>query len=136
MYVSTMKNTEMYVNIHLDLLKETSLMYVFFYCNQAAMQTIGRPMQRRKRMNGNVQKEEIYRTTMRICRMWGVAETLDHEIPPFENPKAKEALPENQALVLKWAEEYMALQNGDCELWSFFITKIKGLAEERIPELN
>lgn len=28
MYVSTMKNTEMYVNIHLDLLK-TSLMYVF-----------------------------------------------------------------------------------------------------------
>lgn len=83
-------------------------------------------------MNSNVQKEEIYRTTMRICRMWGVAETLDHEIPPFKNPKAKEALPENQALVLKWAEEYMALQNGECELWSFFITKIKGLAEERI----
>ena len=29
MCVSTVKNTEMYVNIHLDLLKETSLMYVF-----------------------------------------------------------------------------------------------------------
>lgn len=55
MCVSTVKNTEMYVNIHLDLLKETSLMYVF-YCSQAAMQTIGRPMQRRKRMNGNAQK--------------------------------------------------------------------------------
>lgn len=83
-------------------------------------------------MNGNTQKEEIYRTAMRICRMWGVAETLDQEIPPFENPKAKDALPENQALVLKWAEEYTALQNDDCELWSFFIARIKGLTEERM----
>lgn len=83
-------------------------------------------------MNGNTQKEEIYRTAMRICRMWGVAETLDHEIPPFENPKAKEALPENQALVLKWAEEYTALPNDDYELWSFFIARIKGLTEERM----
>ena len=78
-------------------------------------------------MNGNTQKEEIYRTAMRICRMWGVAETLDQEIPPFENPKAKEALPENQALVLKWAEEYTALPNDDYELWSFFIAKVKSL---------
>ena len=45
-----------------------------------------------KRMSGNTQKEEIYRTAMRICRMWGVAETLDGEIPPYENPKTPEIL--------------------------------------------
>ena len=83
-------------------------------------------------MNGNTQKEEIYRTAMRICRMWGVAETLDHEIPPFENPGTEEGLLKNQALVLKWAEEYTTLQNDDCELWSFFIARIKSLTEERM----
>lgn len=48
-------------------------------------------------MSGNTQKEEIYRTAMRICRMWGVAETLDGEIPPYENPKTPEILIEVNA---------------------------------------
>ena len=50
-------------------------------------------------MSGNTQKEEIYRTAMRICRMWGVAETLDSGIPPYENPKTPEILIENEKLV-------------------------------------
>ena len=46
-------------------------------------------------MSGNTQKEEIYRTAMRICRMWGVAETLDSGIPPYETPIATQPA-ENQ----------------------------------------
>ena len=84
-----------------------------------------------KRMSGNTQKEEIYRTAMRICRMWGVAETLDGEIPPYENPTAPEILVENEKLVLEWAEEYSTLQNADCELWSFFIERIKNLTDAK-----
>ena len=42
-------------------------------------------------MSGNTQKEGIYRTAMRICRMWGVAETLDSGIPPYETPKATQS---------------------------------------------
>ena len=42
-------------------------------------------------MSGNTQKEEIYRTAMRICRMWGVAETLDSGIPPYETPIATQS---------------------------------------------
>ena len=76
-------------------------------------------------MSGNTQKEEIYRTAMRICRMWGVAETLDGEIPPYESPKTPEILIENDKLVLEWAEEYSTLQNAGCELWSFFYRKNK-----------
>lgn len=82
-------------------------------------------------MSGNTQKEEIYRTAMRICRMWGVAETLDGEIPPYENPKTPEILIENEKLVLEWAEEYSTLQNSDCELWSFFIERIKNLTNAK-----
>ena len=78
-------------------------------------------------MSGNTQKEGIYRTAMRICRMWGVAETLDGEIPPYENPKTPEILIENEKLVLEWAEEYSTLQNAGCELWNFFIERIKNL---------
>lgn len=84
-----------------------------------------------KRMSGNTQKEEIYRTAMRICRMWGVAETLDSGISPYENPKTPEILIENEKLVLEWAEEYSTLQNADCELWSFFIERIKNLTNAK-----
>ena len=42
-------------------------------------------------MSGNTQKEEVYRTAMRICRMWGVAETLDSGIPPYETPIATQS---------------------------------------------
>ena len=41
-------------------------------------------MQRRKTDERQHAKEGIYRTAMRICRMWGVAETLDSGIPPYE----------------------------------------------------
>ena len=82
-------------------------------------------------MSGNTQKEEIYRTAMRICRMWGVAETLDGEIPPYENPKTPEILIENEKLVLQWAEEYVRLRENGEELWRFFEKKIKSL---RKPE--
>ena len=77
-------------------------------------------------MSGNTQKEEIYRTAMRICRMWGVA-----EIPPYESPKTPEILIENEKLVLEWAEEYSTLQNAGCELWSFFIERIKNLTNAK-----
>ena len=70
-------------------------------------------------MSGNTQKEGIYRTAMRICRMWGVAETLDSGIPPYETPIATQSA-ENEKLVLQWAEEYvlysyvrMAKNSGD-----------------------
>ena len=51
-------------------------------------------------MSGNTQKEGIYRTAMRICRMWGVAETLDSGIPPYETPIATQSA-ENEKLVLQ-----------------------------------
>ena len=64
-------------------------------------------------MSGNTQKEGIYRTAMRICRMWGVAETLDSGIPPYETPIATQSA-ENEKLVLQWAEEYVQLrENGE-----------------------
>ena len=81
-------------------------------------------------MSGNTQKEEIYRTAMRICRMWGVAETLDSGIPPYETPISTQTV-ENEKLVLEWAEEYSTLQNTDCELWSFFIERIKNLTNAK-----
>ena len=67
-------------------------------------------------MSGNTQKEEIYRTAMRICRMWGVAETLDSGIPPYETPIATQSA-ENEKLVLQWAEEYVQLRENGEELW-------------------
>ena len=70
-------------------------------------------------MSGNTQKEEIYRTAMRICRMWGVAETLDSGIPPYETPIATQSA-ENEKLVLQWAEEYVQLRENGEELWRFF----------------
>jgi hypothetical protein len=83
-----------------------------------------------KRMSGNTQKEGIYRTAMRICRMWGVAETLDSGIPPYETPIATQSA-ENEKLVLQWAEEYVQLRENGEELWRFFEKKIKSL---RKPE--
>lgn len=81
-------------------------------------------------MSGNTQKEGIYRTAMRICRMWGVAETLDSGIPPYETPIATQ-FAENEKLVLQWAEEYVQLRENGEELWRFFEKKIKNL---RKPE--
>ena len=75
-------------------------------------------------MSGNTQKEGIYRTAMRICRMWGVAETLDSGIPPYETPIATQSA-ENEKLVLQWAEEYVRLRENGEELWRFFEKKIK-----------
>ena len=83
-------------------------------------------------MSGNTQKEGIYRTAMRICRMWGVAKTLDSGIPPYETPKATQSA-ENEKLVLQWAEEYVQLRENGEELWRFFEKKIKNL---RKPEQN
>ena len=77
-------------------------------------------------MSGNTQKEEIYRTAMRICRMWGVAETLDSGIPPYETSISTRP-GENEKLVLKWAEEYVQLRENGEELWRFFEQKIKKL---------
>ena len=85
-----------------------------------------------KRMSGNTQKEGIYRTAMRICRMWGVAETLDSGIPPYETSIATQSA-ENEKLVLQWAEEYVRLRENGEELWRFFEKKIKNL---RKPEQN
>ena len=83
-------------------------------------------------MSGNTHKEEIYRTAMRICRMWGVAETLDSGIPPYETPISTQTV-ENEKLVLQWAEEYVQLRENGEELWRFFEKKIKNL---RKPEQN
>ena len=68
-------------------------------------------------MSGNTQKEGIYRTAMRICRMWGVAETLDSGIPPYETPIATQSA-ENEKLVLQWQRNMysyvrMAKNSGD-----------------------
>ena len=79
-------------------------------------------------MSGNTQKEEIYRTAMRICRMWGVAETLDSGIPPYETPISTQTV-ENEKLVLQWAEEYVRLRENGEELWRFFEKKIKILSK-------
>ena len=57
--------------------------------------------------------------------------TEDSEIPPYENPKTPEILIENEKLVLEWAEEYSTLQNAGCELWSFFIERIKNLTNAK-----
>jgi len=73
------------------------------------------------------EKEIIYRTAMRLCRMWGVAETLNGDVPPYENPKSTEELLKNERMVMEWAEEYINLQSGSCELSDFFEGKIKGL---------
>jgi len=73
------------------------------------------------------EKEIIYRTAMRLCRMWGVAETLNEDVPPYENPKSTEELLKNERMVMEWAEEYTNLQSGSCELSDFFEAKIKGL---------
>ena len=81
-------------------------------------------------MSGNTQKEEVYRTAMRICRMWGVAETLDSGIRPYETPITRQSA-ENEKLVLQWAEEYVQLRENGEELWRFFEKKIKNL---RKPE--
>ena len=67
-----------------------------------------------------------------ICRMWGVAETLDSGIPPYETPIATQSA-ENEKLVLQWAEEYVRLRENGEELWRFFEKKIKNL---RKPEQN
>lgn len=87
-------------------------------------------MQRRKTDERQHAKEGIYRTAMRICRMWGVAETLDSGIPPYETPIATQSA-ENEKLVLQWAEEYVQLRENGEELWRFFEKKIKNL---RKPE--
>lgn len=83
-------------------------------------------MQRRKTDERQHAKEEVYRTAMRICRMWGVAETLDSGIPPYETPIATQSA-ENEKLVLQWAEEYVRLRENGEELWRFFEKKIKNL---------
>ena len=90
------------------------------------------PLLTEKRMSGNTQKEEVYRTAMRICRMWGVAETLDSGIPPYETPITTQSA-ENEKLVLQWAEEYVQLRENGEELWRFFEKKIKNL---RKPSRN
>ena len=62
-------------------------------------------------MSGNTQKEGIYRTAMRICRMWGVAETLDSGIPPYETPIATQSA-ENEKLQM-YGYVRMAKNSGD-----------------------
>ena len=46
-------------------------------------------------------------------------------------PDMERLLIENEKLVLEWAEEYSTLQNTDCELWSFFIERIKNLTNAK-----
>lgn len=45
--------------------------------------------------------DQIYRTAMRLCRMWGVTETLNGDVPPYEPPKAAEILPANERMVME-----------------------------------
>ena len=76
-------------------------------------------------------REQIYRTAMRLCRMWGVAETLNGDVPPYENSKDLRLLPANERMVMEWAEEYVNLQSGSLEIWDFFERKIKELQQKK-----
>lgn len=76
------------------------------------------------------ERKQIYRTAMRLCRMWGVAETLNGDVPPYENPEDAGLLPANEWMVMEWADEYENLQSGSLELWDFFERKIKDLQQK------
>lgn len=132
MYVSTLEKYKKKLKHTSGFVLENKSDVCFFMKSDGGADYQKADAKEKKRMSGNTQKEEIYRTAMRICRMWGVAETLDDGIPPYENPKTAETLMENEKLVLEWAEEYNALQNADCELWSFFIKRIKNLTDAQV----
>lgn len=84
-------------------------------------------------------KEKIYRVSMRLCRMWGVAETLTGDVGAYESTKDDGVLLENEERVLQWAEEFMNLQDSGCPLSDFFEAKISELRhgfddeEEQLP---
>lgn len=131
MYVSTLGKCKKKFKHTSGFVLETSRMYVFYEIRRRRGLSEKR-MQRRKTDERQHAKEGIYRTAMRICRMWGVAETLDSGIPPYETPIATQSA-ENEKLVLQWAEEYVQLRENGEELWRFFEKKIKNL---RKPEQN
>ena len=66
MYVSTLGKCKKKFKHTSGFVLETSRMYVFFMKSDGGADYQKKRMQRRKRMSGNTQKEEIYRTAMRI----------------------------------------------------------------------